>query len=210
MLEKVTVSINSRVLPDPPPGCSNFTKFFNYMPSLQELDLRGSVLEYLILGGLPKSPPTALNNVKSLSISSISFRNVEEVTCAVYLIKSCRKLEQLTIECESVDNIVEPVVQFLQAQSSSYGALKLQRVHMNMFIGVEMEMEFVKFILASAPILEEIFIWNFAYLLPRPGAQIMDEIKQFSRASPNVEEVEVEDCVRIEALEAMEVRDFDY
>ncbi|WMV43082.1 hypothetical protein MTR67_036467 [Solanum verrucosum] len=84
-------------------------------------------------------------------------------------------------------DIVEPVVQFLRAQSSSSGAVKLQRVQVNMFTGLEMEMQFMKFILASSPILEEIFIWNCKCFLFRSCKQMMDEMKEFCRASPNVE-----------------------
>uniref|UniRef100_A0A0V0H7H8 Putative ovule protein n=1 Tax=Solanum chacoense TaxID=4108 RepID=A0A0V0H7H8_SOLCH len=73
---------------------------------------------------------------------------------------NCPKLQDLTIDFYPVGDIVEPAVQLLRAQSSSYGVVKLQRVRVNMFTGLEMEMEFMKFILASAPVLEEIFIWN--------------------------------------------------
>ncbi|KAG5592226.1 hypothetical protein H5410_042740 [Solanum commersonii] len=103
---------------------------------------------YLIKGGLPESPPTALNNIKYLNISSMSLRSVEVVSSAVYLIRSCPKLQDLTIEFDpvAVEDIVEPVVEFLRCQSFSLGAEKLQRVHVNLFMGLEMEMEFMKFI----------------------------------------------------------------
>ncbi|XP_009594958.1 F-box/FBD/LRR-repeat protein At1g13570-like isoform X1 [Nicotiana tomentosiformis] len=200
VLSKVILSLNSPVLADASPVCSNFMKFFHCMPSLRELDIRGWLLEYLTKGGLPENPPTALNNVKTLK-TDMSFRNVEEVSVAVYLITSCPKLQQLTIRCQSVDNDVEPVVHFLRAQSFSGGGVVklLQRVHMSTFSGLEMEMEFVRFILASAPLLKQIFIWNYSCFLLRPGRQLMNEIKQYRRASPDVEfkfeEVDVDDLV---------------
>ncbi|XP_006365389.1 F-box/FBD/LRR-repeat protein At1g13570-like isoform X1 [Solanum tuberosum] len=190
MLEKVTVAIlGRRLLTDTSPVCSNFPKFFYYMPSLLELEICGTILEYLIKGGLPESPPTALNNIKSLTISSMSLRNAQVVSSAVYLISSCPKLQDLTLEFYQVwvGDIVEPVVQLLRAQSSSYGVVKLQRVRVNMFTGLEMEMEFMKFILASALVLEEIFIWNCTCFLFRSCKQMIDEMKEFRRASPNVE-----------------------
>uniref|UniRef100_A0A3Q7ILU3 FBD domain-containing protein n=1 Tax=Solanum lycopersicum TaxID=4081 RepID=A0A3Q7ILU3_SOLLC len=99
MLEKVTVAIlGRRLLNDTSPVCSNFPKFFHYMPSLLELDICGAILEYLIKGGLPESPPTALYNIKSLNILSMSLRNAEVVSSAVYLITSCPKLQDLTLE----------------------------------------------------------------------------------------------------------------
>ncbi|WMV41412.1 hypothetical protein MTR67_034797 [Solanum verrucosum] len=158
MLEKVTVCFTG-FLTDISPFCSNLTKFFHYMPSLLELHLCDSTLEYLIMGGVPESPSTALNNIKSLKFLSMSLRNVKEVSGAVYLMTSCLKLQHLTIEFVSMHSRVnvEGVVEFLCAQSFLYGAVKLQRVEVNMFMGLEMEMEFIKYILAYAPVLEEIF-----------------------------------------------------
>ncbi|KAK6804433.1 hypothetical protein RDI58_002217 [Solanum bulbocastanum] len=164
--------LGRRLLTDTSPVCSNFPKFFRYMPSLLELDICGTILEYLIKGGLPESPPTALNNIKSITISSMSLINSEVVSSAVYLITSCHKSQDLTIDFYPVGDIVEPAVQLLPAQSSTYGVVKLQRVRVNMFTGLEMEMEFLTFILASAPVLEEVSIWNFTRYLFRSCKQI--------------------------------------
>lgn len=79
---------------------------------------------------------------------------------------------------------MEPVVRYLQDQSSLGGIVKLlQRVHM-MF---KIEMEFLRLILASAPVLEKISFWNYEPFLWRSSEQIKDQMKQFQRASPNVE-----------------------
>ncbi|OIT32293.1 PREDICTED: F-box/FBD/LRR-repeat protein At1g13570-like [Nicotiana attenuata] len=202
MLENVSVYLSvSGVLPYPSHVCCNLTKFFHYMPSLKELDLCDSTLEYLMMGGVAESPPTALNNIKSLRMSGMSFRNVEVVSGAVYLITSCPKLQELTIDCTvSAGNVVEAVVQFLRAQSMSCGVAKLlQRVEMSYFTGADVEMEFVRFILASAPALEEILIWNVAHHFVQSTQMIDDEMKQFRRASPNVRIIlkvfTEEDCV---------------
>ncbi|PHT93265.1 hypothetical protein T459_01147 [Capsicum annuum] len=101
MLKKVTLYSVGPLLTDPSPVCSNLTKFFYYMPSLLELSQGGSTLEYLTKRGVPESPPTALSNIKSLSLSSMSLRNVEVILGAVYLITSCPKLQNLTVECVS-------------------------------------------------------------------------------------------------------------
>lgn len=197
MLKKATVCLNSPISTDASPVCSNLTKFFSYMPCLMELDIGGYLLEYLKMGGLPKNHLTALNNVKSFTIRKVLFRDVEEVSCVIYLITSCPKLQKLTIECGTMHYVVEPVVQYLLDQSRLYGVVKLlQSVHMSMFNGIEMEMEFMRLILASAPVLEKISIWNYAHLVSLSGTEIMDEMKQVHHASPNVEfiidEVEVE------------------
>ncbi|KAH0644918.1 hypothetical protein KY284_032802 [Solanum tuberosum] len=124
------------------------------------------------MDGVPESPPTALNNIKSLKFFTMSLRNVKEDSSGIN---------------------VEGVVQFLRAQSFLYDALKLQRVQVNMFMDLEMEMEFIKFILASTLVLEEIFFWNFVYLDVRSGKQMIDEIEEFCGASPNVDFIFEED-----------------
>uniref|UniRef100_A0A3Q7HSU3 FBD domain-containing protein n=1 Tax=Solanum lycopersicum TaxID=4081 RepID=A0A3Q7HSU3_SOLLC len=114
----------------------------------EELELGGSSIEYLAMGGIPENLPIALNNKY----------NVDEVSSTGYVITSCAKLQEVTIECGVVGIAVEPVIQLLQAKSFSCGAVKLlQNVEMHYFIGFEMEIEFVKSILASAPVLKEIF-----------------------------------------------------
>lgn len=85
-----------------------------------------------------------------------------------------------------VGDDVEPDIQLLRAQSISCGIMKmLQRVEMQGFTGFEMEMEFMKIILASAPVLEEIFVWNMVHYIHR-GTKMMDEMKQFSQVSADV------------------------
>ncbi|KAM3397497.1 hypothetical protein P3S68_001009 [Capsicum galapagoense] len=98
---------------DASPVCSNLTKFFGYMPCLMELNIGGYLLESLKMGGLPENHLIALNNVKSLTIRRVLFRNVEEVSCVIFLIGSCLKLQKLTIESGNMDYDVEPAVQYL-------------------------------------------------------------------------------------------------
>ncbi|KAK4728097.1 hypothetical protein R3W88_021085 [Solanum pinnatisectum] len=57
-----------------------------------------------------------------------------------YLITSCPKLQELTIECGVVGIAVEPFIQFLRAKSISCGAVKLlQSVEMRYFISFEID-----------------------------------------------------------------------
>ncbi|XP_006355223.1 F-box/FBD/LRR-repeat protein At1g13570-like [Solanum tuberosum] len=200
MLEKLIVHLNSRVSMVASPVCSNITKFFCHMPCLMQLDISGHLLEYLTMGGLPENHLTALNNVKSFSVRAMFFRSIKHVSGVIYLITSFPKLQNLTIECGMKSEAVEPVVQYLQNQSSLCGAVKLlQKVHMSMFSGREVEMEFLRLILVSAPVLEEISAWNYEHLLCLSGREIMDNMKQYQRASPNVkfivDEIVVEDAL---------------
>ncbi|KAM3322748.1 hypothetical protein P3S67_003899 [Capsicum chacoense] len=113
-----------------------------------------------------------------------------------------------------MDYDVEPAVQYLRDQSRLHGVVKLlQRVHMNDFNGSKMEMEFLRLILACAPVLEKISIWNYARLMYPTGTEIMDELNQVGRASPNVEfivdAVELEDDIPIEPPDFVLEDEFD-
>uniref|UniRef100_M1BA53 F-box domain-containing protein n=1 Tax=Solanum tuberosum TaxID=4113 RepID=M1BA53_SOLTU len=98
-----------------------------YMSSMEELELGGS---------------------------SVEKYNVDEVSSTGYLITSCPKLQELTIECGVVGIAVESICYTILTSQINL-VWCCEAVHY--FIGFEMEMEFVKLILASTPALKEIF-----------------------------------------------------
>ncbi|WMV11310.1 hypothetical protein MTR67_004695 [Solanum verrucosum] len=168
-------------------------------------------LRFLELQDCLFHPPLSFKEFEKL-INLDLVRVTFDPSIFTYLIFKCPLLEQLRLRCCTnfdileidaanlkfyefigtsrllyqvwVGDIYEPVVQLLRAQPSSSGVVKLQRVQVNMFTGLEMEMEFI---LASAPVLEEIFIWNCTRFLFRSCKQMIDEMKEFRSASTNVE-----------------------
>ncbi|XP_055822175.1 F-box/FBD/LRR-repeat protein At1g13570-like [Solanum dulcamara] len=186
MLREVTIWLDSQVSTDLSPVCSNLINFFYYMPCLIELDVRGVSFKDLTVGGLSGNSPTALNNVKSLRIGKMLFEN--------------RNNERCCGTCCSCTILTRPpkLVWFCEVASKSVDEY---------FSGLEIEMEFVRLILASAPAIEKIFFWYISSLLHRPGRHLMDKMKQFHQASPNVEftfEEVVEDHRPIELQEITE------
>lgn len=94
--------------------------------------------------------------------------------------------------------LVEPVVHLLRAQGMSHSALKqLKRVDMKFIQAHEPEIEFLKYVLSVATALEKICVQTYVeykftkvYEIEREefmGMKMMEEMKQFSRASPKVE-----------------------
>ncbi|WMV41979.1 hypothetical protein MTR67_035364 [Solanum verrucosum] len=147
----------------PPPDFKGFAKFISI--NLQHVIFDPTIFKNLI---------TKCPLLESFMLTRCTAFDVLEIDAPnLYLITSCPKLQELTIEC------------FFTGSSRHCGAMKLVKsVEMRYFIGFEMEIEFVKFILASAPVLKEIFIWSSGQF--HRGTQMMDEIKQFHRESPNV------------------------
>uniref|UniRef100_M1CW76 Ubiquitin-protein ligase n=1 Tax=Solanum tuberosum TaxID=4113 RepID=M1CW76_SOLTU len=178
--------------------CTNFDTLEIDAPNLKCFDFRGNsksicfknapMLEKLIVH---------LNSRVSMVASPVCSNITKffcHMPCLMQLDISGHLLEGMKSEA------VEPVVQYLQNQSSLCGAVKLlQKVHMSMFSGREVEMEFLRLILVSAPVLEEISAWNYEHLLCLSGREIMDNMKQYQRASPNVkfivDEIVVEDAL---------------
>nr|XP_016438145.1 PREDICTED: F-box/FBD/LRR-repeat protein At5g53840-like [Nicotiana tabacum] len=157
--------------------------------SILSKDWRGPILKFELGGDLKSCPDI------DHWILFLSKKNVQEFTLNMwpdnkyyYLPSHLFTFQELRHLEVSVGNVVEPVVQFLRAQSiSSCGVAKLlQRVEMSCFTGAEVEMEFVRFILASAPVLEEILIWNVAHHFLQSTQMMDDEMKQFHRPSPNL------------------------
>lgn len=83
--------------------------------------------------------------------------------------------------------MVDAVADFLRSQRSSESFTQLKTVKMQLFSGIEAEMEFVKYLLASATALEEMAITPHAGSVTDGGESILNEIKQYPRASPSVE-----------------------
>lgn len=87
---------------------------------------------------------------------------------------------------------MDSVGEYLRAQKSSDCLLaQLKTVDMLLFSGVEPEMEFVKYLLASATGLEEMAILPHAGSVSDGGQSILNELKQFPRASAKAEIINV-------------------
>ncbi|KAL0310400.1 UNVERIFIED_CONTAM: F-box/LRR-repeat protein [Sesamum calycinum] len=82
-------------------------------------------------------------------------------------------------------DVVDSVADFLRYQTSSESLSQLKTVKMQLFSGIEAEMEFVKYLLASATALEEMTITPHGGSITDGGESILNEIKQYPRASPS-------------------------
>ncbi|XP_059290377.1 uncharacterized protein LOC132043930 [Lycium ferocissimum] len=117
---------------------------------------------------------------------------VEWVVYALYLINNCPNLErlQITFLKSNVSNskaVVKRVIHQLRSQGLPHSALKqLKRVDIKLMLFSELAMEFVKYVLSSATVLEIISIVTCAKFSQR-GMEIMEEVKQFPQSSPIVE-----------------------
>ncbi|KAK6158601.1 hypothetical protein DH2020_005915 [Rehmannia glutinosa] len=152
---------------DPIPGFKGFNKLVNL--ELQRVALCARNLrEDLVEHGAPEKLPVSLNMLKTLHLSDMYFEKIEETSCAICFIRSCPNLQRLKITAFTFD-VVDSVADFLRSQRSSESLTQLKTVKMQLFSGIEAEMEFVKYLLASATALEEMTI------TPTPVALPMEE-----------------------------------
>ncbi|KAH6804471.1 hypothetical protein C2S51_032718 [Perilla frutescens var. frutescens] len=158
-------------------------KSLSCLPALEDLQLQAYALEDLVEHGAPNRLPISLNMLKNLHLSDMYFEKIEESSCAICFIRSCPNLQRLKITAFTFD-VVDAVADFLRSQTSSECLAHLKTVKMQLFSGIEAEMEFVKYLLASATTLEKMAITPHAGSITDGGESILNELEQYPRASP--------------------------
>ncbi|XP_059277621.1 F-box/FBD/LRR-repeat protein At1g13570-like [Lycium ferocissimum] len=154
--------------------------FFMKTPLLKQI-----VLDLLFKKSfaVPESQVT-LHNIKILKFKRLILDKVEWVAYALYLINRCPNLERLQITSFGLD---DPVLHILRSQEMPHSPLtQLKSVDMILMQDNKAEMEFLKYVLSSASALEKVCVVTRERLSHRRMA-MMEEMKQFPRASPNVE-----------------------
>lgn len=162
---------------------------------------------------MPNKLAIAMKSLKNLHLKDMYFEKTAETASAICFIRSCPILQRLRITvssyaslnlirnhvqeiCEEPNKpcctllqaytfeVVDSVASFLRSQEMSECLTQLKAVKMQLFCGNESEMEFMKYILASAAVLEEIAITPHPDSIMDGGESILNELKQFPRASP--------------------------
>ncbi|KAI8021912.1 F-box/FBD/LRR-repeat protein [Camellia lanceoleosa] len=168
---------------------SNFVKFFHCLPAIENLTLDKQILEFLAVGGVPKSLPSTMNRLKILNLFQVSFHKIDQVSCVLFLIRSSPNLQKLEIRyfTNTLNPVnLEAVTKLLQAQDlSKFPLSRLRKVKM-LLLRVEPEMEFVKLLLACSTALKKMEI------LHEPGScekafEVLKKLTRFPRASPLAE-----------------------
>ncbi|KAH6810749.1 hypothetical protein C2S51_024511 [Perilla frutescens var. frutescens] len=163
-------------------------KYFHLLPSLEKLHLHPRVLEVLGAGGSSQYL-VSLNSLKVLYLS-MYLESVREVTCALRLARSSPQLQMLHVSLYA-STTVGAVIKFMRDQETPDHHLNhLRKLQIAVFSGIEPQIEFVRYLLASAAGLEEIVIALASSALIS-DLRLMDLLKQFPCASPTVQLVVV-------------------
>ncbi|KAK4434302.1 F-box/FBD/LRR-repeat protein [Sesamum alatum] len=178
---------------EPGDNNSNMIKVLGQLSSITSLKSNRGFLLYLASGGVPQKLPFNLNHMRVLVLDVAGFEHTSEVRSALCLIRSSPNLQRFEITMNhplntpGVDRL-EATIQFLKAQQKYEIPLRcLEIVKMFIFSGVKPEMEFVKLLLLSAPVLRKLEINYMHPGVTEKGYKILKELLSLPRASTRAE-----------------------
>ncbi|XP_059650292.1 F-box/FBD/LRR-repeat protein At1g13570-like [Cornus florida] len=142
---------------------SAMIEVFRSLPVIETLQLGHRFVKFLTVGYVPEKLPFTLDHLKVLQLKFIRFGEIADVSFALCLIKSSPNLKFFDIEVFTskydATGVTEPVLEFLEMQDYSDISLnQLQELKMQFISGTRPELEFLKLILATSPLLERIII----------------------------------------------------
>ncbi|KAJ8774672.1 hypothetical protein K2173_017118 [Erythroxylum novogranatense] len=165
-------------------SCS-FIKFLGGVPHLERLTGQIDFTKYLSIGDYQGIRPITFSYLKVIELYEVSFEDTKEMLVVLRLITNSPHLKEIQISGSSnAAAITEaPNLDFwatIFPKDCTFRHLKV--VKMTDMSGVPHEMEFIKFLLASSPVLEMMSIALSLYVRDRRLSMLI-ELLQFRRAS---------------------------
>ncbi|KAI4357920.1 hypothetical protein L6164_001836 [Bauhinia variegata] len=163
----------------------NFIKFLGSVPYLERLIGHIYFTKYLSLGNYPESLPIMYNHLKIIELYQVSFEDMKEILVVIRLITNSPNLQQLHISGSStIPSATDvPDLDFWKKECASECTLRqLKIVKLADMSGVPHEMEFIKFLLASSPVLESMTVMPCVYIIENQMKMLIEMLK-FQRAS---------------------------
>lgn len=167
----------------------NLTYLLNCWPMIKRLSLDGYYLKSLAYGIEEERLPTCLNRLKALSLFNFNFNDEDQLFSLLRLFGSSPNLEDLLIllTWKKKGGMEVEVNHFERPAYRTLGLNKLQKFKIENFHGSRTKMLFVRFILASAPLLQEAILLEDAERVHESQClEILKELVGFPRASPKL------------------------
>ncbi|KAM5549737.1 F-box/FBD/LRR-repeat protein [Rosa sericea] len=188
---------NQRWVPDSwfPSSSSNLLKIFDHLPHIRKLAIKLHCLKYLSLGALPEKLPKSCEYLNVLSID-ICFDDPDAILTALCILRSSPALQELEILMDGRKKLTRtPWVveeQKCSCLDVSYNCTlsQLRLVNITGISGVKAELDFIRFLLLSSPLLERMTITPPQF--PKPASvdgfpKLVKELLQFKRESKHAE-----------------------
>ncbi|CAL1408112.1 unnamed protein product [Linum trigynum] len=174
----------------------DMVSLFASLLALQQLLVNYDILKFLAQGdrNFPTRLPTPIEGLKVLETISIVFDGLEMERVFVCLIMSSPNLRSLTVQMESgepsdlpANDEVSSIRRLLEAEDSP-GCLKhLREFRIDDTCGCQAELDLVRFVLATAPILQSIHITAYYKLDTKKVMKLMKEVMHYKRVSKEAE-----------------------
>ncbi|MED6213011.1 hypothetical protein PIB30_089135 [Stylosanthes scabra] len=166
----------------------NFVKFLGGVPNLERLVGHIYFTKYLSIGNDPGCLPIMYKNLETIELNQVSFEDMKEILVVLSLITSSPNLKELQISGSSnIPSATDaPDLDFWEKCPSKCRLSQLRVVHLTDMCGVPHEMELIKFLLGSSPVLEIMTIIPCVYVV-ESQLKMLTELVKFRRASAKAE-----------------------
>ncbi|KAM7484489.1 hypothetical protein LguiA_000498 [Lonicera macranthoides] len=175
----------------------NFDKFLGGVPCLERLIGHIYFTKYLSIGNDLAKIQIIYHHLKVIELYQVSFEDMKEILVVLCLIANSPNLQELQISGSSNTSAATEALDldFWEEDCPSDCALKrLKTVKMADLSGVPHEMEFIRFLLGNAPMLEIMSITPSVYVT-EGRLNMLIELVRFRRASARAEIIFIQDQV---------------
>ncbi|XP_042516801.1 F-box/FBD/LRR-repeat protein At1g13570-like [Macadamia integrifolia] len=165
----------------------DFSNIFGSLLAIQELFLEGWFLQSLSIGDEKRLLPSTYLHLKTISIE-LNVADMNEILVAIYLLNSSPNLQELNVLLwHDRESAIVPVIDLQEANDQLESTFnKLRVVDFSEFLGTEIELLLVRFILARSPVLETMII-SHAIQDTRKVLTLLKGLLRFKRASQQAE-----------------------
>ncbi|CAL5206265.1 unnamed protein product [Lathyrus oleraceus] len=173
-------------------GSSNLLKFFDHRPHIENLSVHNYFLKYLAAGVVPVKLPTLCTDLDCLSIC-INFDDLKEISAALCLLRSSPNLQTLEISARIDQHSVPltPISDTYCWEETFFKPetpIQVLSVTIDNISGLQLELDFIRFILLYSPVLEKMIVKPDVNVRP----ELVTGLIRFKRESRDAEVIYVE------------------
>ncbi|CAI0458667.1 unnamed protein product [Linum tenue] len=174
---------------------SDMVDLFASLPALQHLNLGIELLLFLADDDhVPYKLPKPLHNLRFLEVPRILLHRLPQARVLVCLIMSAPNLKRLTIRLDDSDEhppskVIGSLQKLLEAEDQlGFCCLQhLEEVNIHDSRGMQVELDLVRFVLATAPVLRRINIQRKEKLSSKKALKFLNEMIVYKRISKEAE-----------------------
>ncbi|CAI9262097.1 unnamed protein product [Lactuca saligna] len=166
----------------------NSISFLSSLTRIEDFFIEGNFLKFLSAEEVPKWLPLSMNSLKHLVLQDFQVGDLDQLNVALCLLRNSPNLDTLRVHFEEPRHFVGLALDHLEAPNClDYTLKQLRTVEITCLEGLEVELLFIKLLLAHSPNLEKISITPIGALNIRKRFGIAKDVMRFPRASPKAE-----------------------